>query len=187
MFINGGKSTWNSSILIERLTEDQTFIVKNCNISGSFRGVLRESCNANIVIENCNIDAVYPFNIDGGNGGEITVKGGALHGWTSYSGVVAVTFDGTTFSKANSGYDCVAAYVDTNFVNCIFDTDFKVYAQISGFDFNFTNCTKNGVKVTAENFKELFGVLNNNELSGVWNDCVTTVDGVVVDQSEDAE
>ncbi len=169
-FINGGKSTWNSSILIESLSATQTVKVTDCIISGSFRGILRESCNANIIIDNCDITAIYPFNIDGGNGGDITVNGGALHGWTSYSGVKSVTFNGTEFSKGD--YDNVAAYVDTYFNNCTFDADFEIYAQTAGFNFTLTNCTKDGVQVTAENFKELFP-----KKPDVWNKCITSVNG----------
>ena len=171
----GGQGTWNSSILVESLTSAATFTVSNSTISGSFRGVLRESCSANIVITNCDIDAVYPFNIDGGDGGTVTVTGGALHGWTSYSHVGKVTFTNVEFSKGNSGYDNVAAYVDTAFENCAFDKDYEIYAQIAGFAFELTNCTKENaegdpVSVTWDNFQELFP-----EDPNVWTECTTTV------------
>ncbi len=171
----GGTSTWNSSILVETLNDTQTFTVSNSTISGSFRGVLRESCSANIVINNCDIDAVYPFNIDGGSGGTVTVTGGALHGWTSYSGVDQVTFTNVTFSKANSGYDCVASYVNTTFNECTMDANFDIYAQTSGFGFTLTDCEKNGVLVTNLNFTELFPAN-----PAVWNNCVTTVNQVIL-------
>ena len=170
----GGSSTWNSSILVETLNATKTFTVSNSTISGSFRGVLRESCNANIVINNCDIDAVYPFNIDGGSGGTVTVTGGALHGWTSYSGVDEVTFTNVTFSKANSGYDIVAAYVNTTFDNCTMDNKFEIYAQTSNFEFVVNNCTKDGTLITNENFTDLFSD------SDVWNNCLTTVNEVVL-------
>ena len=166
----GGKSTWNSSILVETLTSAQTFTVKNSTISGSFRGVLRESCNANIVIENCDIDAVYPFNIDGGSHGTVTVTDSALHGWTSYSGVDSVTFTNCEFSKAKSGYDCVAAYVDTTFDGCTFDSNFDIYAQTTGFTFELEDCTKNGVALTWEKMPDNFGDAD------VWNKCTCLVD-----------
>ena len=166
----GGKSTWNSSILVESLTSEQTFTVKNSTISGSFRGVLRESCSANIVIKNCDIDAVYPFNIDGGNGGTVTVVDSALHGWTSYGGVDSVTFTNCEFSKANSGYDSVAAYVDTTFDGCTFDSNFEIKPQTTGFTFELEDCTKNGVALTWENMPANFGDAN------VWNKCTCLVD-----------
>ena len=171
----GGSSTWNSSILVETLPSTATFTVSNSTISGSFRGVLRESCSANIVINNCDIDAVYPFNIDGGSGGTITVTGGALHGWTSYSGVDEVTFTNVTFSKANSGYDAIAAYVNTTFNECTMDANFDIYAQTTGFGFTLNDCEKNGVLVTNQNFTELFP--NDPD---VWNKCVTTVNEIIL-------
>ena len=172
---NGGTSTWNSSILVEKIGSSATFTVKNSTISGSFRGVLRESCNANIVIDNCDIDAVYPFNIDGGNGGTVTVKDSSLHGWTSYSGIDSVTFTNCKFSKANSGYDVVAAYVNTTFTDCEFDSSFNIYAQTSPFTFSIIDCTKDETVLTWSNFKEKFP--NDPD---VWNKCTCLVNGINV-------
>ena len=178
----GGKSTWDSSILVERLTAEQTFTVKNSTISGSFRGVLRESCNANIVIDNCDITATYPFNIDGGNGGTVTVTESALHGWTSYSGVDKVTFTNVEFSKGNSSYNAVAAYVDTKFENCSFNTGnsnaFNVYAQTGDFTFTFNDCEKDGVAITDENLTTLFSD------DGVWTECETAIDVATTENGE---
>ena len=171
----GGQSTWNSSILVDTINAPATFTVKNSDITGAFRGVLRESCNANLVIENTEIDAIYPFNIDGGNGGTITVSGSKLHGWTSYSGVEKVTFTNCQFSKGNSGYDCVAAYVDTEFNDCTFDGEFDVYAQTSPFNFYFNDCTKAGEAVTRDKFMTQFP-----DDPDVWNKCNTYVNGELV-------
>lgn len=171
----GGYSTWNSSILVETLPSTATFTVSNSTISGSFRGVLRESCSANIVINNCDIDAVYPFNIDGGSGGTVTVTGGALHGWTSYSEVDQVTFNNVELSMGNSGYNNVAAYVNTTFNNCTLNDNIVIYAQASGFTFEFNDCTNDGVPVTTENFTELFP-----SDPDVWNACVTVVNEVIL-------
>ena len=74
-----------------------------------------------------------------------------------------------------SGYDVVAAYTDTTFKNCTFDSAFKIYAQDQGFGFVFENCMKDGVAVTAENFKTLFP-----EDPDVWTRCTCTVNGVTV-------
>ena len=171
----GGMSTWNSSILVETLTADETFTLKNATVSGSFRGVLRESCNGNIVIENSEIDAIYPFNIDGGNGGTVAVSGSKLHGWTSYSAVEKVTFTNCEFSMGNSGQDCVAAYVETHFEGCTFDSDFNIYAQTSPFNFYLDNCSKDGTGLLFTNFKEQFPGDPD-----VWNKCNTYVNGHLV-------
>ena len=168
----GGGSTWNSSILVEGLQSGETVTVKNTKISGAFRGILRESCAADIYIDNCDIDAVYPFNVDGGSKpSKIVVTDSRLHGWTSYSNVDNVTFTNTEFSKGNSGYDNVAAYEDTTFDNCTFDSNFQAYAQVAGFTWNFNNCVKDGVEITAENFKTMFSD------SDVWSKCTCYVNG----------
>ncbi|MBR3099492.1 MAG: InlB B-repeat-containing protein, partial [Clostridia bacterium] len=171
----GGMSTWNSSILVETLSASNTFTVRNSNITGSFRGVLRESCSANIVVDNCEIDAIYPINVDGGNGGTIAVTGSKLHGWTSYSGVEKVIFTNCEFSMGNSGYDNVAAYVDTEFNNCAFDSAFKLYAQTSPFTFTLNDCTKDGVTVARDTFNDQFP-----DDPDVWEKCDTVVNGKLV-------
>ena len=181
----GGTSTWNSSILVEKLPATATFTVSNSTISGAFRGVLRESCDANIVIESCDIDAVYPFNIDGGNNdpakqGTVTVSNSELHGWSSYSAVKNVTFTNVEFSMGNSGYNVVAAYVDTEFEQCEFNTGnnntFNVYAQKPDFTFTFNDCAKDGEHITDENLTTLFSD------SDVWTKCETAID-VSTDES----
>ena len=171
----GGHSTWNSSILVETLPSTATFTVSNSTISGAFRGVLRESCSANIVINNCDITATYPFNIDGGNGGTVTVTGGALHGWTSYSGVDQVIFTDVTFSKGSGSYNVVAAYVNTTFNNCDMEPGMKIYAQTSGFNFTLNDCEMDGQLITNQNFTELFPADPD-----VWNKCLTTVNEVTL-------
>ncbi len=149
----GGMSTWNSSILVETLSSSQTFTVSNSTISGSFRGILRESCNANLVIDNCDITAIYPFNIDGGNGGTITVTNGSLRGWTSYSGVDKVTFKDVEFGKG-AGYAVLRPYVNTEIEGSSFSSEFKVDPIIAP-SILFNNCDLAGTPLTSANIDNL--------------------------------
>ena len=150
----GGMSTWNSSILVETLPSTATFTVSNSTISGSFRGVLRESCSANIVITNCDIDAVYPFNIDGGNGGTVTVTGGSLRGWTSYSSIDKVSFTDVEFGKGSAGYAFLQPYVNTEINGSSFSSDFGVNPTIAPTIF-FNDCELAGVPLTSNNIDNL--------------------------------
>ena len=174
-FVGGGQATWNSSIYVTNLATGTSFTVKNSNITGSFRGILRE-CGADIIVDNCEIDAVYPININGGSKPScVKVSNSKFHGWTSYSSITKATFTNTEFSKGKSGYNNIAAYEDTELINCTFSSDFKLYAQTSGFTWTINDCTKGGVSVTAENFKELFP-----DAPDVWNKTVCMVNDVQV-------
>ena len=170
----GGTGTWGASVYIN-LNSGETAHIRNSIISGGFRGIFLGSQAGSVVIDSCNIDAVYPINVDGGGDFSLTVINSKLHGWTSYARITSATFIDTEFSMGASGYDVVAAYTDTTFKNCTFDSAFKIYAQIPGFGFVFENCMKDGVAVTAENFKTLFP-----EDPDVWTRCTCTVNGVTV-------
>ena len=170
----GGTTTWGASVCVI-LQEGETAYITNTVISGGFRGVLLNLQNGSAVIDSCEIDAVYPINVNGGGDFSLTVINSKLHGWTSYAQITSATFIDTEFSMGASGYDVVAAYTDTTFKNCTFDSAFKIYAQIPGFGFVFENCMKDGVAVTAENFKTLFP-----EDPDVWTRCTCTVNGVTV-------
>ena len=170
----GGTTTWGASVCVI-LQEGETAYITNTVISGGFRGVLLNLQNGSAVIDSCEIDAVYPINVNGGGDFSLTVINSKLHGWTSYARITSATFIDTEFSMGASGYDVVAAYTDTTFKNCTFDSAFKIYAQRQGFGFVFENCMKDGVAVTAENFKTLFP-----EDPGVWTGCTCTVNGDAV-------
>ena len=170
----GGTGTWGASVYVN-LGAGETAYIRNTKISGGFRGIFLGSQSGSIVVDNCDIDAVYPINVDGDGNFTVTVTNSKLHGWTSYAQITKATFTDTEFSMGASGYDVVAAYTDTTFTNCTFDSSFKVYAQTAGFNFVFNNCTKDGTTVTADNFKTLFP-----DDSDVWTKCTCTVNGVQV-------
>ena len=54
-------------------------------------------------------------------------------------------------------YDFFEVAGDTTFTNCAFKDSycFMAYADAAGKTVSFTNCTVNGEKLTAANFKEL--------------------------------
>ena len=170
----GGTGTWGASVYVN-LGAGETAYIRNTKISGGFRGIFLGSQSGSVVVDESEIDAVYPINVDGGGNFTVSVSNSKLHGWTSYAQITKATFTDTEFSMGASGYDVVAAYTDTTFTNCTFDSNFEVYAQVAGFNFVFDNCTKDGTPVTADNFKTLFPVD-----SDVWTKCTCTVNGVQV-------
>ena len=170
----GGTSTWGASVYVN-LGAGETAYIRNTKISGGFRGIFLGSQSGSVVVDECEIDAVYPINVDGDGDFTVSVSNSKLHGWTSYGKIKKATFTDTEFSMVASGYDVVAAYTDTTFTNCTFDSNFKVYAQVADFNFVFDNCTKDGTLVTADNFKTLFP-----DDSDVWTKCTCTVNGVQV-------
>ena len=170
----GGTGTWGASVYVN-LGAGETAYIRNTKISGGFRGIFLGSQSGSVVVDECEIDAVYPINVDGGGNFTVSVSNSKLHGWTSYAQITKATFTDTEFSMGASGYDVVAAYTDTTFTNCTFDSNFEVYAQVAGFNFVFDNCTKDGTPVTADNFKTLFP-----GDSDVWTKCTCTVNGVQV-------
>ena len=70
---------------------------------------------------------------------------------------------------------------NTSFTNCTFDTfDICGSADAAGCVVEFTNCTNDGVKVTAENFKSLFMYPGDDADFNKLANCTIIIDGVVV-------
>jgi uncharacterized protein (TIGR02145 family) len=177
----GPMATWGASIQVSNLSTPATFTVSNSDISGAGRGVFRENCSANIVITNCDLDATYPFNIDGGSGGTVTVTGGALHGNTSYGGVDQVTFENVTFSKGTTNdYDRVFPYKNTVFINCNMDSQFQLVPKAQNLDVVLDDCTKGGVLITSENVMEMFPEPSGTGVYSLYTANTTTVNEVVL-------
>ena len=155
-------------------------IIKNAKISGAFRGIIFwDNIGGDNVIENCIIDnVIYTFNINASSvepGTTLTVKGSTLNGWTSYSGCMEkVTFIDCKLGKSN-GYANMVAYADTEIKNCEFYDGYRFGAGATGKTFTFTNCKIDGVKITAENFAEIFG-----DVDATLKGCTVVVDGVTV-------
>jgi predicted ribosomally synthesized peptide with SipW-like signal peptide len=172
----GGQGTWNASVLIQNRTAGGVTTVSNSNISGSFRAVFAESQVGDVVVDNCVLEATYPINVDGGGDFGLYVTNSHLKGWTSYANMTkGAHFTNTTFSMGSSGYDTLAVYSDTTLTNCTFDASFRILDRPGTSTFTLTNCTKDGVKVTAENFAQLFATSDLMGRSTVY------VDGILVD------
>ncbi len=157
----GGTDTWGASIQVtSKATE---LVVRNSKISGGFRAIIAESCSANVIVENCDIDATYPVNFDGCSG-TLTVKDSKLHGWTSYGGACkGATFENVTFSKGTSNSNNnVRGYANTTFSNCTFDTDFWYGAANNPVEINVNGCKKaDGTSITAENVIDILEKTDN--------------------------
>ncbi len=154
-----------------------TVAISNSTLSSKFKTIhIADGANGKVVINNCDISGVYPFNVNSASSPDLVVEvtDSKLHGWTSYNAKL-VTFTDTEFTMGSSGYNIVAAYSDTVFTNCTFGSDFEAYAQVNGFTWTFNNCTKDGVEITAENIKTMF------EDTAVWEGCTCIVNGVTVE------
>ena len=149
----GGRSTYGASVYIG-LSAGETAYVENTTISGGFRGIFLGSQSGSVVVDGCDIDAVYPISVDGGGEFTVTVKNSRLHGWTSYSEIASASFENTEFSMGNSGYDFLRPYADTTFTNCTFDEDFTIGAG-AAVTITLNDCYKNGVLITADNYSTL--------------------------------
>ncbi len=179
--VDGPVATWGSAILVTDLSSSATVTVSNSDITIASRGLLRENCGANIVITNCNIDATYPFNIDGGSGGTVTVTGGALHGNTSYGGVDQVTFENVTFSMGTfGGHDQIYPYSNTVFINCNMDSQLRLVPKAQNLDLSLEDCTKDGVLITSENVMEMFPEPSGSGVYSLYTVNTTTVNEVVL-------
>jgi predicted ribosomally synthesized peptide with SipW-like signal peptide len=176
----GGQWTNNSSILLQNQTpgtDGGNFTISNSTVSGAFRAIYAVSQKGNITIDNCDLDAVYPININGGSSTTtLTVTGSKFHGWTSFAAIKQATFTDTEFSKGNNPYDHIRPYSDTTFTNCSFDADLTMDTGTQGITLTFVNCTKDGQDLTADNFKELFG----NGDKSFWNTNTVIVNGITV-------
>ncbi len=181
--VGGGMSTWNSSVLVWASAAGEKTEIKNTKISGAFRGILLESGNGELVVDGCDITAIYPISIDGGSAtAELKVSNSALKGWTSYSAIKSAVFTNVKFGFG-CGYGYLRPYCSTSFSGCSFDDGFKMGCGniANGSTFTFTNCTYNGVKLTAENFLTLlFDSGDSGEYGSLTSKATVTVDGTTV-------
>lgn len=178
--VNGNTATYSSSILVTGSTHTN-IVVKDCNISGAFRGVFfcdsEPSAPHSLLIENSIIEAPYPISSNGVRVG-ITVRDSTLQGGTSYDTMgEPVLFENVTFSEAvktavgelaysvdgqPAPLNRVFAYNDTTFRNCKFLERFWICGREGNVcTINFEGCLKGTTetdlaKVTSANVKELF-------------------------------
>ncbi|MCR5611626.1 MAG: InlB B-repeat-containing protein [Clostridiales bacterium] len=176
----GGGGTWSATVGISGIAAGETVYLKDCEISGGFRSVFLGSPKGNVEIDGCTLTpGAYTISVDGASTTtEITVKNSTLKGWTSYSKVKASTFENVTFVKGN--YDYMRPYGDTTFINCTFDSSFKLNV-VNGATATLEECYRtnaNGesVLVTAANYSDF--VSFGNEASDLVAP-VAIVDGTI--------
>lgn len=189
-FTDGPAGTYTGHVLVG--DQDSNIVIEDCNFSGSFRAVYVTAAKS-VTIRNCVLDAVYPINVNGGDGVTLTVEDTALNGWTSYSlgeGGKA-SFTNCTFGKETyyNTYAHFRPYSETVLKNCTFVGGVKVDTAAAGIKVTFTDCK---VGETAENAEALtteglFDLIAKED-DGSYSDAVAgsswTVNGVAQTEAD---
>ncbi len=150
--------------------------IKNVTITGVFRGIMVMNPTEDIIIDNVTIggdeDMCYGINTGEGDGTHsMTVTNSKVNGWNSFGAAISdLTFENCTFGQGEYYTDVfgriVKPYVNTVFENCEFNSMFYIDLSQLGKDGDgnvldpdakivIKNCTVNGVKLTAENWKSV--------------------------------
>ncbi|MBQ8501881.1 MAG: hypothetical protein IJ494_06260, partial [Bacteroides sp.] len=163
--------------------------VKNLTVTDAFRGIgASPSFTGDITIDNVTIDKVtYAINGDGNGTNTVSVTNSTINGWISCATVKLLSFKNCTLGKGNSSYAYLVVYGETAFENCTFVDDFAMCARMkdnnviaAGKNVTFTNCTHNGEKVTAANFKTKFMEEGDDTDFNNLKACNIIIDGVKV-------
>ena len=148
--------------------------IKNLTVNDGFRGIMIMNPTADIVLNNVYAggDVCYALNTGEGDGTHsLIVTNSTFMGWTSFGTAIKdASFTDCTFGQGdyytNVFGRLVKPYVDTVFENCEFNSKFYIDLSQLGKDGDgnvlnpdakiiLKNCTVNGVKLTAENWKDL--------------------------------
>ena len=137
--------------------------IKNINIVGGGRGIVTYNPTENIYIDNVVVDGPgYALNSTEQKPVDMFVTNSTIRGWTSLAGFNSVNFTGCKFGENSAKYwqgmgygqdydRLFKVYSKTLFENCEFEQGY--YLDLSaGGTLTLTNCTVNGVKITAENY-----------------------------------
>ena len=140
-FTEGPADTYTGHVLVG--DKASNVVIEDCNFSGSFRAVYVTAAKS-VTIRNCVLDAVYPINVNGGDGVTLTVEDTALNGWTSYSlgeGGKA-TFTNCTFGKEtySNTYAHFRPYSETVLTNCKFSEDMTMDTALAATSVEFSEC-----------------------------------------------
>ena len=147
--------------------------IKNVTISGVFRGIMIMNPTEDLYVDNVTIggdeDMCYGINTGEGNGQyNVYISNSKISGWNSFGDAVnEVYFTNCTFGQGtyyNNVYGrLVKPYRTAVFENCEFGN--KYYIDLSalkaGETITLKNCTVNGVKLTASNWKTLIASEND--------------------------
>ena len=130
-------------------------------------GIVITKNEGNVVLNNVHVsNTAYALNtqISGTAANTLTVENSSLEGWTSYSGFNSAKFINTAFylgdffanedpTILNEWNATVKPYVTSVFEGCSFEKgfNFDLSALVSGATVTLTNCTVDGVVLTASN------------------------------------
>ena len=143
--------------------------IKNLVIDYGFRGIVLYSPTEDVIIDNVYVAGKVGYTINTAeyptvSGIDLIVSNSTFGGWMSFAGIESASFTNCKFiygSYYNTWpYDSVfKPMVNTTLTNCDFAQEY--YLDLSdlgaGCTIKLANCTVNGVKITADNFVQLFG------------------------------
>ena len=143
-----GETNFFPNTLLIANPKCENLTINNCKFSNAWAAIYYGMITGSVVVEDTAFD-VYCYTLHNSPESRTktthTFKNTVLNGWTSYSGIEKASFEGCSFG--GSGYQCLAAYKDTEFKNCEFSKDFDVCNEAAGIQWSFDNCTKGGKTV----------------------------------------
>jgi hypothetical protein len=155
-----------SAIVVANKTGTAT--ISDSTVDANFRGIyIVDNTNGTVNINRCNIDAVYPINVNSASSKNLVlnVNNSELRGWTSYGKIAYATFTKTTFGRGTADYAFIRPQADTTFTGCTFVDGFKVGAGSTGMTYTFVECKVGNIDLTADNFMELLGEKKEDNLT----------------------
>lgn len=162
----------NIAIAVSTGKNNTGTVFKKTKITKAFRGIQFWSLSGDSLIDECVLDvAGYTFNIDSAVAGStLSIRNSTLNGWTSYtSGIKLVSFENCKLGL--NAYQYLRPYSETKLTKCDFTSaGYRLNAGGSdAYTITLTDCTKNGVLITADNVKSL--LLDTDD----WNENATLI------------
>ena len=139
--------------------------IKNVTIKSGARGIVTYSPTENVYIDSVVVDGPgYALNSTEHGAVDMVVTDSTINGWTSLAGFNSVSFTDCKLGENSlkywqgmgysQDYDRLfRIYSTTTFKNCKFDQGYYLDLSVGG-TLTLTNCTVNGVKLTAENYAD---------------------------------
>ena len=143
--------------------------IKNLVIDYGFRGIVLYSPTEDVIIDNVYIAGEVAYTINTAehptvSGIDLIVSNSTFGGWMSFAGIESASFTNCKFIYGSYynlwPYDSLfKPMVNTTLTNCDFAEGYYLdFSELgAGCTIKLANCTVNGVKITAENFEQLFG------------------------------
>lgn len=160
------------SSTLRLINADAYATIKNLNIDGKDAKFVKDGISYGIrgifitkpgeyTIEDVNFSNVtYTINDDGSQPKTLNIKNSTFEGWTSYNPGTVGNFTNVMFTVNNAhSYNAFAPHGNTTLTDCQFAEGFKMYfdrLHKNGKTVKFTNCTYNGVVITADNIRSFF-------------------------------